>query len=77
MHRILIQQADITTLAVDAIFNAAAAGGTGTGKTHRARTLGVTAIHQGERVHLYTAVSNAHQPRSAASPEHLHPDWKR
>ncbi len=45
------------------------AGGTATGKTHRADALGATAIQQGERVHVCTAGANVHYPRSAASPD--------
>jgi DNA replication protein DnaC len=36
-------------------------GGTGTGKTHVATTLGVAAIHHGKRVRFYNAVDLVNQ----------------
>ena len=41
---------------IDQAYNLILVGGTGTGKTHLATALVVTAIHQGKRVRFYKAV---------------------
>jgi DNA replication protein DnaC len=46
---------------MDAAHNLILVGGTGTGKTHLATALGVSAIHEGKRVRFYNAVDLVHQ----------------
>jgi len=55
-----LQRARIELLAsagfMDQAYNLILVGGTGTGKTHLATALAVSAIHQGKRVRFYNAV---------------------
>jgi len=46
---------------MDAAHNLILVGGTGTGKTHLATALGVSAIHEGKRIRFYNAVDLVHQ----------------
>jgi len=60
-----LQQARIEQLAIggfmDQAYNLILVGGTGTGKTHLATALGISAIHQGKRVRFYNAVDLVNQ----------------
>ena len=60
-----LQQARIEQLStggfMDQAYNLILVGGTGTGKTHLATALGVSAIHQGKRVRFYNAVDLVNQ----------------
>jgi len=57
-----LQKASIEQLAIghfmEQVYNLILVGGTGTGtgKTHLATAIGITAIHQGKRVRFYNAV---------------------
>jgi len=60
-----LQQARIEQLAtgnfMEHAYNLILVGGTGTGKTHLATAIGITAIHQGKRVRFYNAVDLVNQ----------------
>jgi DNA replication protein DnaC len=64
-HESPLQQARIEQLAtahfMDQAYNLILVGGTGTGKTHLATALSITAIHQGKRVRFYNAVDLVNQ----------------